>query len=140
VVGTSTLVASSSTRASSESSPEATCESATRGAASSTTHSWVGAVAGQVTSETAGVATTAGTSSTQTQSWAVSLDVPESLAVIALLGYAIVSLGSGVARGMYGKSLGLDGTYSRWCGDAGIRWTRGLAACLVLISICVVLF
>lgn len=84
VVRSTTLVASSRASAASEAAPE-TSVSAAR-SARTTTHSWVGAVAGKMASNTAAVAASAGTSSAQAQSRAVSLDVSEALAVVALLG------------------------------------------------------
>jgi hypothetical protein len=85
VVGTTALVARS--RAStSVSITEASSVAATRRATSSTSHSWVGAVAGQVASQATAVAASAGASAAQAQGGAVSLDVSKTLAVVALLG------------------------------------------------------
>lgn len=83
VVRSATLVASSRASAASEAAPEASITAT--GSASTAAHSWVGAVAGKVASDTAAVAASAGTSSAQSQRRAVSLDVSEALAVIALL-------------------------------------------------------
>ena len=90
VVGTTTLVASSRASAASEAAPEASVTAAR--STSAATHSWVGAVAGKVTSNTAAVAASAGTSTAQAQSRAVSLNVSEALAVVALLGCCFVSI------------------------------------------------
>lgn len=84
VVGSTTLVAGSRARAASEAAPETTV--ATTRSSSTAAHSWVGAVASKMASKTAAVAASACASSTQAEGWAVSLDVPETLAVIALLG------------------------------------------------------
>jgi hypothetical protein len=86
VVRSTALVASGRASATSETATETSSIAATRRTASSTTHSRVGAVAGKMASDTAAVAASAGAGSTQTQSWAVSLDVSETLAVVALLG------------------------------------------------------
>ena len=91
VVGSTALVAGGRASASSETATETSSIAATRRTASSTTHSRVGAVAGKMASDTAAVAASAGAGSTQTQSWAVSLDVSETLAVVALLGWRGVS-------------------------------------------------
>ena len=145
VVGSTALVAGGRASAASETAPEASSIAAA-GSTSTTAHSWVGAVAGKMAGETAAVAASACTGSAQTQSRAVSLDVSEALAVVALLGCRFIStlilcimllfaLASAPRRysrcDMEGqKSSGIEMTYSRWCGDAGIHWTRGLAACL----------
>mgnify|MGYP006877416835 CR=1 FL=1 len=144
VVGPTALVASGRASTASEAAPEAS-EAAT-GSTSTATHSWAGAVASKMASETAAVAASARASPAQAQSWAVSLDVPETLAVVALLSCSSVS--PSFAPGIYINSLvfsrldkrspQLDSrinwkvkmTYFRWCGDAGIHWTRGQAACL----------
>lgn len=88
MVGSAALVAGGRASAASKAAPEASSKAtATRGSASSTTsHSWVRAVAGQMAGQTTAVAASAGASSAQAQSRAVSLDVAESLAVVALLG------------------------------------------------------
>jgi hypothetical protein len=91
VVRSTALVASGQASATSETATETSSIAATRRTASSTTHSRVGAVAGKMASDTAAVAASAGAGSTQTQSWAVSLNVSETLAVVALLGCSLVS-------------------------------------------------
>jgi hypothetical protein len=126
VVGATAFIASGRARTASEASPEATAESSTtRGTASSTTHSGVGAVAGQVASKTARVAASAGAGSAQAQSRAVSLDVSESLAVVALLRCPFVSPGFLVrriagARGRMGSSHVLS--VVRGCGHPFDSW------------------
>jgi len=85
VVGSTALVAGGRASAASEAATETSSVSAT-GSTGAATHSRVGAVAGKMASDTAAVAASAGAGSTQTQSWAVSLDVSETLAVVALLG------------------------------------------------------
>lgn len=41
----------------------------------------------------------------------------------------VVDISCVAHRGQYRGAV--DGvTYSRWCGDAGIHWTHGRAACL----------
>jgi hypothetical protein len=90
VVRSATLVAGSRASAASEAAPEASV--AATGSTSTATHSWVGAVAGKVAGDTTAVAASAGTSSAQSQSRAVSLNVSEALAVIALLSYCFVSI------------------------------------------------
>lgn len=90
VVRSATLVAGSRASAASEAAPEASVTAT--GSTSAATHSWVGAVAGKVASDTTAVAASAGTSSAQSQSRAVSLNVSEALAVIALLSYCFVSI------------------------------------------------
>lgn len=144
VVGSTALVAGGRASAASETAPEASI--AATGSTSTTAHSWVGAVAGKMAGEAAAVAASACTGSAQTQSRAVGLDVSEALAMVALLGCRSVSTlilcimllcALANAPGRYSrcdmegqKSSGIEMTYSRWCGDAGIHWTRGLAACL----------
>ena len=120
VVGAAALVASCGTALASEASTETS--KATTGSTSSTAHSWVGAVAGKVAGQTTAVAASAGAGTAQAQSGAVSLDVSKTLAVVALLGYRRVS--------EVWATRSPCVTYSRWCGDEGIRWTRGRAACL----------
>jgi hypothetical protein len=90
VVGSTTLVASSRASTASEAATESPSVTTT-GSTSSATHSRVRAVAGKVASDTAAVAASAGAGSAQAQSWAVSLDVSETLAVVALLGCSYVS-------------------------------------------------
>jgi hypothetical protein len=96
VVWPTALVASGRAGASLESSTETTESAAGWWCSTSSTrsclHSWVRAVARQVTGQTARVAAAACSSSAQAKSWAVSLDVTEALAVVALLGLS----GSGV--------------------------------------------
>jgi hypothetical protein len=98
VVRSTTLVAGGRASTASETAPEATSVAATGSASTATAHAWVGAVAGKVAGKTAAVATSARASSAQAQRRAVSLDVAESLAVVALLGCPLVSpvLGSSV--------------------------------------------
>lgn len=94
VVWSTALVASGrASGTTSKAAPKAASTSvpAARRAASSTAHSWVGAIASKMTTETTAVATPASASSAQAQSWAVGLDVPETLAVVALLSCPIVS-------------------------------------------------
>jgi hypothetical protein len=92
VVGTTALVAGGRARTASEASPSEASETTTgRGNSTSHTSTRVGAVAGQMAGVTAAVASSAGTSSAQAESGAVSLDVSEALAVVALLGCDIVS-------------------------------------------------
>lgn len=88
MVRSAALVTGSRASAASEAAPETSSKAtATRGRANSTTsHSWVWAVAGEMAGQTTAVATSAGASSTQAESWAVGLNVAESLAVVALLG------------------------------------------------------
>jgi hypothetical protein len=90
VVWPTALVASSSAGASLESSTEPSESAASwwcsTSSSRSSLHSWVRAVAGQVTGQTARVAAAACSSSAQAKSWAVRLDVTEALAVVALLG------------------------------------------------------
>jgi len=86
VVGSTALVAGGRASAASETATETSSVTTTGRTASSTTHSRVGAVAGKVASDTAAVAASACASSAQAQSWAVSLDVSKTLAVVALLG------------------------------------------------------
>jgi hypothetical protein len=87
VVGTTALVAGGRARTASEASPSEASETTTgRGNSTSHTSTRVGAVAGQMAGVTAAVASSAGTSSAQAESGAVSLDVSEALAVVALLG------------------------------------------------------
>ena len=90
VVGSTALVAGGRASAASETATETSSVTATR-STSAATHSRVGTVAGKVAGDTAAVATSAGAGSAQAQSWAVSLDVSETLAVIALLGCFSVS-------------------------------------------------
>lgn len=86
VVGTTALVASGSTGVTTEVTAESRLEvtARTRGS-SSAGGSRVGAATGKMTGLTAVVATAIG-SAVQAESWAVSLDVAKTLAVIALLG------------------------------------------------------
>ena len=90
VVRSATLVASSRASAASEAAPEASVTAT--GSAGTAAHSWVGAVAGKVASDTTAVAASAGSSSAQSQSRAVSLNVSEAWAVIALLSCCFVSI------------------------------------------------
>jgi len=94
VVGSTALVAGGSTRASESTSEtgagattptEATGATGSASTATCAASSWVGALTGKMSNLTAGVATTARRTA-QAQSWAVSLDMAESLAVVALLG------------------------------------------------------
>jgi hypothetical protein len=86
MVRSTALVASGRARTASVASPEATTEATTSGTSSTAhTSSRVGAVASQMSSKTAAIAATAGSTSAQTKSRAIGLDVPKSLAVIALL-------------------------------------------------------
>ena len=101
VVRSTALVASGRASATSETATETSSIAATRRTASSTTHSRVGAVAGKVAVQTTAVAASAGAGSTQTQSWAVSLDVSETLAVVALLGCSLVSSSLLYHAGLY---------------------------------------
>lgn len=96
VVGSTALVAGGSPGTASEASPEAASVSSARGATCTTSHSWVGAVAGQVTSKAARVATSAGASSTQAEGRAVSLDVAKTLAVVALLSLSGARMGASI--------------------------------------------
>ena len=89
VVRAAALVASRGT-ASSEAAAEASV-AASRRAACSTSHSGVGAVAGKVAVQTTAVAASAGAGSAKAQRRAVGLDVAETLAVVALLGWRGVS-------------------------------------------------
>lgn len=84
VVRSTALVASSRTTAL-ESAPEAA--KSTTGGASATAHTSarVRAITGQVTSKTAGVASSAGAGAAQPKGWAVGLDVSKALAVVTLL-------------------------------------------------------
>lgn len=90
VVGATTLVASSraSTSGETATSTEAATEASTsnRRATGNTNTGGIGACASQVARLTAVVAPSAGTGATQTQGRAVSLNMAESLAMIALLG------------------------------------------------------
>lgn len=90
VVGSTTLVAGCRASAASEAATE-TSSVPSSGSTSAATHSRVGAVAGKVAGDTAAVAASACAGSAQAQSWAVSLDVPKTLAVVALLGCSFVS-------------------------------------------------
>ncbi len=114
VVGTTTLVAGGRASAASETATEASSVAAT-GSTSSTTHSRVGAVAGEVAGDTTAVATSARAGSAQAQSWAVSLDVSKTLAVVALLGCPFVSSSSPryIASGLLERMQRLVVTYSR---------------------------
>jgi hypothetical protein len=79
----------------------------------------------------AGVAATA-RGSAQTQSWAISLDVTETLAVVALLRCAHVSRCVSLQASMWVVS------YSRWCVGVGSCWTRGLNAFVsFVVDMCV---
>lgn len=117
VVRSATLVASSRASAASEAAPEASITAT--GSASTAAHSWVGAVAGKVASDTAAVAASAGTSSAQSQRRAVSLDVSEALAVIALLRCCFVSI-------LVGRGLSLAARLLRMCEDGshGAAWDK----------------
>ena len=95
---TAFVAAGTATCSTLKTSPEAPVTS-TGWASSSTTHSWVGAVAGKMAREVAGVATTAGSSATQAEGRAVSLHVAKSLADIAQLGYLLFSPSSERFRG-----------------------------------------
>jgi hypothetical protein len=93
VVGAAALVASSRAGAASEASPEASSKSTPSGtSAASQTSTGVGAVASQMSRQTAAVAPAAGAGSAQTKGRAVSLDVPKALAVVALLSCCLVSV------------------------------------------------
>jgi hypothetical protein len=88
VVGPAALVASRSAGAAGHgtSAAHAALEPTAAGrAGGTTTHSWVGAVARQMAGEAARVAAAAGAAAREPQGRAVSLDVPETLAVVALL-------------------------------------------------------
>jgi hypothetical protein len=97
VVWPTAFVAGGRASTTSEAAPEAASApvSAARRAASSTTHSWVRAIASEMTSEPTAVATSARASSAQAQSRAVGLDVPKALAVVALLSCPVVSCCAG---------------------------------------------
>ena len=85
VVWATALVASGRTTTT-ETSPEASSVSATgSGSAAESTGGRARAVAGQVAREATGVAASAGATAAQAQRRAVSLDVAEALAVVALL-------------------------------------------------------
>lgn len=72
---------------------------------------------------TAGVATTAGGTATYAESWAISLDVTETLAVVALLGCAIIS-----------STLFHSSTWTRrTLGSAWVRAVVGLVAWLLAV-------
>ncbi|KAF1946805.1 hypothetical protein EJ02DRAFT_196978 [Clathrospora elynae] len=76
MVRSAALVAGGRAGTASESAPEAaSAANATTGRTRATAHSRVGAIAGEVTSKTAAIATSAGASSAQAQGRAVSLDV-----------------------------------------------------------------
>jgi hypothetical protein len=93
VVRSTALVAGGRASAAGEATSEASAAAeAATGGTSTATHSWVGAVAGKVASETTAITASASTGSAQAQSRAVSLDVSEALAVVALLGCSPVSL------------------------------------------------
>ena len=104
VVWSTTLVAGRRAGASRVSTAEASSESAT-GTTSATTDTAsgrVGAVTGQVAGEAAGIASSARAGAAQAQSRAVSLDVAEALAVVALL-----RLGGARVRAAVGLVAGL---------------------------------
>jgi hypothetical protein len=133
MVGTTAFIAGSCSRTSSEASPETAAEtSTTRGTASSTTHSGVGAVAGQMAGKAAGVAASAGASSAQAESRAVSLDVSESLAVVALLRCPIVS--PWLLPAHCKPKTEVSRLTSRTLGGAGMRASVGLVAGLLACS------
>jgi hypothetical protein len=133
MVGSTAFIAGSRPRTSSEASPETAAEaSTTRGTASSTTHSGVGAVAGQVAGKTAGVAASAGAGSAQAESRAVSLDVSESLAVVALLRCPSVSPRFLPAH--CEPNMEVWRGLSRTLGGAGMRASVGLVAGLLACS------
>ena len=90
VVRSAALVASGRASAASETAPEASSVAAA-GSTGAATHSWTGAVASKMASDTAAVAASACASPAQTQSRAVGLDMPKTLAVVALLGCSSVS-------------------------------------------------
>lgn len=114
MVRSAALVASGRTAAS-ESTPEA-AESTTRSAsATSNTSARIGAVTGQVASETTGVASSARASAAQPKSRAVSLDVTEALAVVALLcfGGAGVRASVGLVAGLLACIRSVDWSVGR---------------------------
>lgn len=104
VVRSAALVAGSGTGAAADEATTATISAETTtagGYGTATAHvgaSRVGASASQMTNLTAVVATTAGASTTQTKGGAVSLDMAESLAVVALL--SLGGAGKGAAVGL----------------------------------------
>lgn len=106
VVGTTALVASGRARATSEATTAVATGEATTAHRSTTAHGArtdrVGASASKVTGLATVVASTAGTGAAQAEGRAVSLDVAETLAVIALLG-----LGGSGKRASVGLVAGL---------------------------------
>jgi hypothetical protein len=128
VVGSTALVAGGSPGTTSKASPEASCESPTRRTTCTASHSWVGAVAGQVTSKAARVATAAGASSAQAKGRAVSLDVTKTLAVVALLSCPLVSACVAGSSRLTSRTLG----GARM--GASIRLVAGLLACFQSVS------
>jgi len=96
VVGTAALVAGGrATRAAGESTAE-TSKSATGGHGSTGTNGAAGAVACQMAGLSTAVAASAGTSTAQAKGGAISLDVTETLAVVALLGLSGARMRAGV--------------------------------------------
>jgi hypothetical protein len=133
MIGSTAFIAGSCSRTSSEASSETAAKtSTTRGTASPTTHSRVGAVAGQVAGKAAGVAASAGASSAQAESRAVSLDVSESLAVVALLCCPTVSPWFLPAH--CEPKTEVWRCMSRTFGGAGMRASVGLVAGLLACS------
>jgi hypothetical protein len=125
VVGASTLVAGGRTRATGEAASEAA--EAAAGGSGATAHSRARAVASEMASHATAVAAAAGAGAAQAQSGAVSLDVSEALAVVALLGFEEVSDVWG------GRTRRVQGPERRTLGGAGMGAPVGLVARLLAV-------
>lgn len=130
VVGAAALVASSRARAASETAAEATVATARDASAAANAAGGVGAGARKVSGLSAGVAAAAGASAAQAQSGAVSLNVAEALAVVALLRLGGARVRAAVALVAWSWGLVVEGR---------LEWRRrgshtGLLACASLLA------